>query len=77
MMAARALLGVTQQELADMAGLSRSAIMRHEAGKHVMRGDSLRAVVRALAMRGVRFVEETDDIAMGVVLLHSRDRTEA
>lgn len=59
--AARALLGIDQRALADMAGVSLPTIQRMEASQGNVRGvvDSLTKVVEALNLAGVELI--TDD----------------
>ena len=54
--AARALLGWSQQELADRAIVSVNAVMRLELGKVDTRMSTLTAVERALVRGGVEFI---------------------
>ena len=54
--AARALLGWSQQELADRAIVSVNAVMRLERGAVDTRMSTLSAVERALARGGVEFI---------------------
>lgn len=58
--AARALLGIDQRELADMAGLSLPTIQRMEASTDVIRGnvDSLTKLVAALTAAGIELIGE-------------------
>jgi predicted transcriptional regulator len=58
MRAARALLGIDQRTLADMAGLSLPTIQRMEASGGVVRGvvESLTRVVDALNQAGVELI---------------------
>jgi len=58
--AARALLGIDQNELAEAAGLSRNTIRRMEASEGVVRGHvgSLTKLVEALNARGVELIDE-------------------
>jgi predicted transcriptional regulator len=58
MRASRALLGIDQRTLADMAGLSLPTIQRMEASEGVIRGnvDSLMKVVTALATAGIELI---------------------
>jgi len=60
MRAARALLGIDQRELADLAGLSLPTIQRMEASTAVIRGnvDSLMKLVDALAAAGIELIGE-------------------
>ena len=67
--AARVLAGITQQELAEAAGLTTASLARYESGASTMRTDSLGAIVTALREMGIRFVGETHDVALGVVLV--------
>lgn len=54
--AARALLGWSQQELADRAIVSANAVMRLERGKVDTRMSTLTAVHRALVRGGIEFI---------------------
>ncbi len=58
MKAARALLGVDQKQLADLAGLSVPTIQRMEASEGTVRGvvESLTRVVEALDRAGVELI---------------------
>ena len=58
--AARALLGIDQRKLADMAGLSVPTIQRMEASTDVIRGnvDSLTKLVEALTAAGIELIGE-------------------
>jgi transcriptional regulator with XRE-family HTH domain len=58
--AARALLGLDQRKLAELAGLSLPTIQRMEASEGVIRGnvDSLTKLVSALAEAGVELIGE-------------------
>lgn len=58
--AARALLGIDQRTLADMAGLSLPTIQRMEASEDVIRGnvDSLTKLVAALNAAGIELIGE-------------------
>jgi transcriptional regulator with XRE-family HTH domain len=58
--AARALLGLDQRQLAELAGLSVPTIQRMEASDGVVRGnvDSLVKLVDALAAAGVELITE-------------------
>lgn len=60
MRAARALLGIDQKTLAEMAGLSVPTIQRMEASHAQVRGvvDSLTKVVAALERAGVELIAE-------------------
>lgn len=58
--AARALLGIDQKTLAEMAGVSVPTIQRMEASEGNVRGvvDSLSKVVDALSLAGVELIGE-------------------
>lgn len=57
--AARALLGIDQRTLADLAGLSVPTIQRMEASEGVVRGnvDSLVKLVEALGAAGLELID--------------------
>jgi predicted transcriptional regulator len=67
--AARALVGLTQRQLAEAAGVNTSLIGRYEAGLTNLRSDNFNRILTALRGYGIRFIAETDDVAMGVLLL--------
>jgi len=58
--AARALLGIDQRQLADIAGLSVPTIQRMEASEDVIRGnvDSLMKLIAALNTAGIELIGE-------------------
>jgi transcriptional regulator with XRE-family HTH domain len=58
--AARALLGIDQRQLADIAGLSVPTIQRMEASGGIIRGnvDSLTKLIGALNAAGVELIGE-------------------
>jgi transcriptional regulator with XRE-family HTH domain len=58
--AARALLGIDQRELADIAGLSVPTIQRMEASEGVIRGnvDSLMKLIGALESAGIVLIND-------------------
>jgi transcriptional regulator with XRE-family HTH domain len=58
--AARALLGIDQRRLAELAGLSVPTIQRMEASEDVVRGnvDSLMKLIAALDAAGVELIGE-------------------
>ena len=60
MKAARALLGIDQKQLADLAGLSVPTIQRMEASEGTVRGvvESLTRVVEALGRAGIELIGE-------------------
>ena len=58
--AARALIGIDQRQLADIAGLSVPTIQRMEASEGVIRGnvDSLMKLISALENAGIVLIAE-------------------
>ncbi len=56
--AARGLLGWTQQDLADAAGLSKTAINNFEKSKSVIKIDSINAIKTAFEGQGVEFIND-------------------
>jgi transcriptional regulator with XRE-family HTH domain len=58
--ASRALLGIDQRKLAEMAGLSLPTIQRMEASEGVIRGnvDSLMKLIAALDRLGIELISE-------------------
>ena len=58
--AARALTGLDQKKLAELAGLSVPTIQRMEASERVIRGnvDSLMKVVQALNAAGIELISD-------------------
>ena len=60
MRASRALLGIDQRKLAEMAGLSLPTIQRMEASDGVVRGnvDSLMKLISALNAAGIELITE-------------------
>jgi predicted transcriptional regulator len=64
--AARALLGWSQQELADRALLSRNAVAQVERGEVDPRTSTLQAVRRVLEKGGVTFVAASGRLGEGV-----------
>lgn len=58
--AARALLGIDQRGLSELAGLSVPTIQRMEASSGVIRGnvDSLTKLITALEIAGIDFIAE-------------------
>lgn len=67
MKAARALLGIDQQQLAELSGLSQPTIQRMEASDGTIRGnvDSLVKVIDALNRAGVELIGEAELSASG------------
>ena len=73
--AARALIGLPQEELAELAGVGPRTMSRIELGETV-RPASFEAVVNALESRGIEFIEENGGGA-GVRLRRSAKRVAA
>ena len=67
--AARGLLGITQAELAEAAGLSMETIFKFEAGKSYPYASSLAKIVGELERRGIEF---TNGTGTGVRLNHAK-----
>ena len=67
MKAARALLGIDQRRLAEIADLSVPTIQRMEASSGVVRGnvDSLMKLVNALSAAGIELIGEGAGSASG------------
>jgi transcriptional regulator with XRE-family HTH domain len=67
MRAARALLGIDQRQLAELAGLSLPTIQRMEASTGVIRGnvDSLMKLVEALGNAGIELIAESSVSSAG------------
>lgn len=73
MRASRALLGIDQRKLAEMAGLSLPTIQRMEGSDGVIRGnvDSLMKLVTALNAAGIELIPEgaaSEGVGRGVRL---------
>ncbi len=82
MRAARALLGIDQRELADLAGLSLPTIQRMEASDGQVRGvvDTLVKVISALERAGIEIIGENAPsigIGRGVRLKEAQGGTPA
>lgn len=71
--AARALLGVEQKALAEMAGVSLPTIQRMEASDGIVRGnvDTLTKVIEALDRAGIKLINAG---GRGVLLTERSDR---
>ncbi len=67
--AARTLVRLSQRQLAAEAGIDRSLICRYEAGTSKLRSDSFGAILTVLRKYGIRFIGESDEVAMGVLLI--------
>jgi transcriptional regulator with XRE-family HTH domain len=76
--AARALLGIDQRQLADLAGVSLPTIQRMEAATGEVRGtvDKLMKLIRALEGAGIELIGEhapSAGLGRGVRLRQTRD----
>lgn len=67
--AARALLDLTQPQLADLAGLGLSTIVDFEKSRRDVSQDAALAVQHALENAGVRFIAKNGAGGVGVRLL--------
>ena len=68
--AARALLDVSQRELADWCGLSLRSVQGFESGQRALQSLALSAIERILTTRGIVVIDEKD--WTGVKLSRSR-----
>ncbi|WP_037152453.1 helix-turn-helix domain-containing protein [Rhizobium freirei] len=80
MRAARALLGIDQRQLAELAGISVPTIQRMEASADVVRGnvDSLMRLLAALSEAGIEVISEgavSQDGGRGVRLKPKRSES--
>ena len=53
--AARAMAGLSQQQLADESGVSRTAIARYELGMHELRENNKQSIIDTLAGHKIVF----------------------
>lgn len=67
--AARALLNLSQQSLADAAGVTRATLAYFESGKNSTYDTTVQKIVGAMEARGILFVE--NDRGRGVLLSDS------
>ena len=70
--AARSLLGWTQQQLADTAGVALATIQFFESDKRVPIPNNLTAIRRALEDAGVEFIAARSGKGVGVRLREDR-----
>jgi len=66
MRAARALLGISQEELAGFSGVSRQIVARMERGEENITADSIVSVRKALELQGIVFLPSNKDRGPGV-----------
>ena len=71
--AARALLGWSQQKLADEAVLSVKAVQRLERKEVATRSSTVDAVEKALSKAGIIFIPASNGIGEGVRLVSDSD----
>lgn len=67
--AGRALLGLSQEELAELAGISRQIVVRIEKGESNVLVEAIEKVRMALESRGVAFIDATREHGPGVAML--------
>ena len=72
--AARALLGMTQQQLADAVGIAKHTIVRFETEQNVPHTLTIKALQDELERRGIEFQNNSDP---KVRLFRSRAKTSA
>lgn len=66
--AARALVGLSQAELAELSGVSRQIVVRIENGENNVLVDAVEKVRRALEQKGAAFTDATPQHGPGVAL---------
>lgn len=70
--AARALLGLSQEELAELAGISRQIVVRIEKGEKNVLVDVIERVRAVLESHGVAFIDATREHGPGVAMARRR-----
>lgn len=55
--AGRALMGMTQSQLAELAGIGRVSVLRYERGARVLRVNDLRVLRAVLETEGVEMID--------------------
>lgn len=66
------LAGLSQRELGAEADVATSVIGRYEAGHRGLHAKTLQSLVTVLHDYGVRFVEESDDVVVGLMLVRGK-----
>jgi DNA-binding XRE family transcriptional regulator len=75
MRVARAMLKLSQDELAELAGVGRQTVVRIEAGGKGVAFGAVDKVRNALEKRGVVFLPSADDHGPGIALRKTRSAT--
>ncbi|RMI22755.1 helix-turn-helix domain-containing protein [Sinorhizobium meliloti] len=70
--AGRALLGLSQEELAGLAGVSRQIVVRIEKCETNVLVESIEKVRAALEAGGVAFIEGSEERGPGVAMIRRR-----
>ena len=65
--AARTLLGLSQDEFAQLVGINPSVLKRLEAGKTSPRLATVERITRVFREHGIEFLSETDERVEGLV----------
>lgn len=63
--AARALLGISQAELAEVSKVAKRTVAHFEGGSRVLQERTVKALVDAMNEMGIEFVME-DDVGVGI-----------
>ncbi len=66
--AARALAGLSQEEVAELAGVSRQIVVRIEQGQNNVLVEAVDKVRMALESKGVAFIDATREHGPGVAM---------
>ncbi len=72
--AARGLLGISQAEMAKLAGVSRSALVRLESESGTSTDRTRMRLGETLESRGIQFLGETAEALEGVILMKSKTK---
>ncbi|MDP9630368.1 UNVERIFIED_ORG: transcriptional regulator with XRE-family HTH domain [Ensifer adhaerens] len=64
--AARVLLGLKQDELAEQANIARHTLRRLEAGKENVTKNTVEAIVKVLEEKGIEFILPTAEKGPGI-----------